>query len=402
MSEVRAFHGLRFARDPQPRLSGPYDTIYAEDRERLAAEPENIVHLILPPGEQGARDYDAAHQTLQKWIADGVLVRDAKPCLYVLEERTTDGRVRRGFLASVRLADYEEKNILPHERTMAGPKQDRLLLTRKVSANLEPLFFLYEDRDDKLAEAVSIDTAGECVADCVGPDGTGLRMFALDDPARIEAVRTFLTDRSLIIADGHHRYETMVKYRDECREAARAAGREPGSDDPHEFVMAYVVNAFDPGSRIQAIHRMLKGKLGEVERVFRSAGFSFEPIDGAPSAEALIERLEAQRATDHAFVLVFPDGRLVQASKSRGDRLDVQVLHEELIPGLGGELAFDSKPARLIERVHGGEAELGLMMNPTGAEELFRVVQGGTVLPQKSTFFAPKIPSGLVIRDLSD
>ena len=148
MSEVRPFRALRFREAPGPRIAGPYDVISAEERAALGREPQNIVHLTLPSGAEGERDYDGAGRTLERWKEEGVLVRDPSPRIYTLEERVSDGRVRRGFLALVRLADYAERVVLPHERTLAGPKRDRLLLTRAVRANLEPIFFLYEDRDD--------------------------------------------------------------------------------------------------------------------------------------------------------------------------------------------------------------------------------------------------------------
>ncbi|MCP4004623.1 MAG: DUF1015 domain-containing protein [bacterium] len=399
MSEIRPFRGLRFARDAQPRLAGPYDVIYADERAQLGAEPENIVHLTLPPGEMGARDYAAARTCLEDWIGRGVLVRDDEPALYVLEERVTDGRVRRGFVSTVRLADYDERVILPHERTMKGPKMDRLLLTRAAQANLEPTFFLYEDREDKLAQALDTSSMGAPLVDCRGPDGTHLKLFALSDVARVETVQGFLKDRSLIIADGHHRYETMLRYRDECREAIREAGGEPDPEDPHEFVMAYVVNAFDPGSRIQAIHRVLKAEVNDPRAVLEAVGFKIGELDTSVSGSDIVEQLAKHREQFHAFVLASGDAPPLLATRSRGQTLDVQVLHEELLPELGGELSFDSKPERLLENVRAGSVSLGLFLNPTGADELFRVVRDGTVLPQKSTFFSPKIPSGLIVRD---
>jgi len=395
VSEVRPFHALRFARDPGPRIAPPYDVIGASEREALARERENIVHLTLPPGAEGERDYAGAAQTCARWKQEAVLRRDSEEQLYILEERVSDGRVRVGFLGLLRLADYEERIVLPHERTMRGPKHDRLLLTRALRANLEPLFFLYEDRDAKLDPLLHGAARGALLSACTGPDATQLSLHAGPSAEGIAALRAFLSERPVIIADGHHRYETMLSYRDECRAAAASAG----PDDPHEFVLAYLVNAFDPGSEIRAIHRVLTGSIGDVKEVVRTAGFQLEECNEA-GPEELLELLRGRCEAEHAFVLVRSGGSRQLAWRPRGAQLDVEVLHEELLPGLGGELSFDSKPARLLERVEQGEVELGILLSPLDPESLFRVVQAGRTLPQKSTFFSPKIPSGLVLRDL--
>ena len=396
MSDVRPFRGLRYVRPLDARLAGPYDVISEEERERLAAEPENVVHLTLPPGAEGERDYAKAARTLAGWMESGALVRDPTPRLYVLEERVRDGRTRRGFLALLRLADYEEGVVLPHEFTMPGPKRDRLLLTREVRANLEPLFFTYEDRDAKLDAVYDAARTGKPLATATGPDGTGLTLYGLDAAERIGEVQTFLADLPVIIADGHHRYETMLAYRDECR----AAGAEPGG--PHEFVLGYLVNAFDPGSAIQAIHRILRGAVAALEPVLEAHGFAAEPLarPAAGREDALLATLAERAADAHVFAFARADG-LVLATRPRGDALDVEVLHEELLPELGGELAFDSRPPRLLESVRTGDVALGILLDAIAPDALFRVIREGRRLPKKSTFFTPKIPSGLVLRDLS-
>ena len=393
MSDLRPFRGLRYAAAPGPRLAGPYDVISEADRARLVAEPENIVHLTLPPGPEGERDYAAAASTFERWRREGVLVRDAQEQLYLLEERTRDGRVRSGVLGLLRLADYGAGQVLPHEHTMPGPKRDRLLLTRAVGANLEPLFFLYEDRDAKLEPVLEQGRRGDLLAQATGPDGTELTLFSLSAPDAIAAVQAFLAERPVIIADGHHRYETMLAYRDECR-----AGGPPG-DGPHEFVLAYLVNAFDPGSEIRAIHRVLDGAISDPKVVLAGAGFSCQALAPDADCEALVERLARETAAAHAFVFVRRDGPPLLATRERSERLDVEVLHDELLPGLGGELRFDAQPQRLLDEVRAGSAALGILLHPITPADLFRVVRAGARLPKKSTFFSPKIPSGLVLRD---
>jgi uncharacterized protein (DUF1015 family) len=211
----------------------------------------------------------------------------------------------------------------------------------------------------------------------------------VSDAGALQAVGAFLADRPLIIADGHHRYETMLRYRDE-RRAAKGEGE-------HEFVLAYLVNAFDPGSRVQAIHRRLDGEIADPQAVFEAAGFTVQEIE-TTSPEQTLAALELGSKTC-AFVIALPQKRLL-ATRPSGETLDVEVLHAELLPELGGSLSFDSRPARLLDAVAAGQAAAGIFMRPIETDALFRVVEAGAVLPPKSTFFAPKIPSGLVLREL--
>jgi uncharacterized protein (DUF1015 family) len=395
MSVVRPFAALRFARDPEPRLAPPWDVISPAERERLAAEPENIVHLTLPPGAEGARDYASAGRTLERWIAERVLVRDPAPVFYAVAERTAAGRVRRGLLGLLRLADYAERVVFPHERTMPHAKQDRLLLTRAVRANLEPLFFVYPDRDAKLAPVFE-SAAAVPLVDCRGPDRTAIQLRRVEDRAAIQAVETFFADRSVVIADGHHRYETMLRYRDEQR--AQAGGAQP--DAPWEFVLAYLVNALDPGTEIRAIHRRVDGAVSDPLAALVARGFALHPLEPSTTAGAALARLAGHAAGEHAFALAPAGAPPVLALRPRGAALDVRVLHEELLPAIGGELSFDADAERLLAAARAGECALAILMNPLPAEQLFAEVEQGAVLPQKSTFFTPKLPSGLVLRQI--
>jgi uncharacterized protein (DUF1015 family) len=396
MSDVRPFRALRYARELTPRLAGPYDVISDAERAQLAREPENVVHLTLPPGTEGERDYASAADTLARWRREGVLVRDTAEQIYALEETTSAGRLRRGFLALLRLADYEQGVVLPHENTMPGPKRDRLALTRSVRANLEPLFFTYEDRDGKL-DPVLDGARGEApLAEARGPDGTGLVLRGVAARDAVRAVQSFLAERPVIIADGHHRYETMLSYRDECR---RESGGGGGDDAPHEFVLAYLVNAFDPGSEIRSIHRRLDGELNDPAPLLSAAGFACRELPWSLDGAAVERELAAVAADACAFAIAGPGPRLLLATRPRGDRLDVEVLHDEILPAIGGELSFDSRATRLLEAVFTSEAALGIFLHPIAPDALFRVVRAGARLPKKSTFFTPKIPSGLLIRD---
>jgi uncharacterized protein (DUF1015 family) len=395
MTDIRPFASLRFTRDPEVRMAPPYDVISEAERARYSKEPENIVHLTLPPGSQGDRDYAGAARLFRQWIETGVVVRDPAPRFYVLQERTPEGPTRRGVFALVRLADYGERAVLPHERTMPGPKEDRLKLTRSVRANLEPLFFLYEDRDGKLDPV--LDAAGSTppLTRSRAPQGSELALFSVPEPESIGTVQGFLADRPLVIADGHHRYETMLRYRDECRETAGQGG-----DAPHEFVLGYLVNALDPGTQVRAIHRVARVSVDQLRTRATSAGFAVEPLESEAQAPGLLEALARRQSAEHVFVAVGQTGPPLLLSRQRGSQLDVEVVHSELVDLEADEVRFDAQADRVIANARSGEGS-GLLLTPLPPEDLFRVVQEGRLLPQKSTYFSPKVPSGLVLRDFA-
>jgi uncharacterized protein (DUF1015 family) len=395
MSDIRPVAALRYARDPEPRIAPPYDVISEAERTRYASEPENVVHLTLPPGPEGARDYEDAARTLRRWVDGAVLVRDPNPSLYLLQERTPEGTTRKGIFGLVRLAEYGERVVLPHERTMRGPKEDRLLLTRATRANLEPLFFLYEDREDVLAETYDAATSGPALARVKGPQGVDLALFAIDDAASVRRVHEILLDRSLVIADGHHRYETMLRYREECRAAAGS----PDAEAPYEFVLGYFVNAFDAGTQVKAIHRVVSAPLEALRERARAARFVEEALDPKMEPPALLGLLSGLRESTHAVVAAGARGDRLLLRRDRAEVLDVEVVHGELLTE-AWDVRFDAEPARAIEaaRKGGGTA---LLLNPVSPDELFGVVREGRVLPQKSTYFSPKVPSGLLLRDLA-
>ena len=304
------------------------------------------------------------------------------------------GATGRMGQALLRLADFEEGIVLPHEFTMPGPKRDRLLLTRAVRANLEPLFFTYEDRSGRLDKIFDEAQQGQVLASGSGPDGTGLRLFSTAQAGAIAEVQHFFATLPVIIADGHHRYETMLNYRNECREA-----RDGNADAAHEFVLAYLVNAFDPGTEIRAIHRVLNGDVADFVPVLTRAGFELQACPADIDGNGLIRALARHSEESHVFAFANASRGAQLALKARSARLDVELLHDELLPALGGDLSFDAQPLRLLANARSGEIELAIAMNPIAPADLFRVVQAGERLPKKSTFFTPKVPSGLVIRD---
>ena len=400
----------------------PYDVIAAADREGFyARDPHNAIRLELTrrvEDEAGA-DYADVSRTLAAWTRSGVLVQDARPAFYALRQsfRGPDGKthVRDGFFGLLHLEDYARRGVRPHERTLAGPKADRLKMLRATRANLSIVFLLYEDREETLLRRLAPALEAEPLAAARDEAGATHRLARIDDPAQIESLRAFFAARPLVIADGHHRYETALAYRDEQRAAhpGAATGRalrmdprllrerlragEPAASDPPP----------DPARR--AAQRARSGPRGCPAGAARaSRSRSAEELPGL-----LASRLAPLRDR-HAFAADDASGRLRMFSRSRAaagppGELSVRVIHREVIEGVFGldeqavrEGAIDYPKSALQTALdlRAGRGVVALYLNPLVPEDVFRVTAAGEVLPQKSTFFYPKLPTGLVFRAL--
>ncbi len=430
MAEVRAFPGVRYAEqigDLASVVCAPYDVITPEAQAAAyARSPYNAIRLEL--GEtrptDGAADnrYTRAARTLHQWLADGVLARDPAPCLYAYEEAfpgIAPGR-RRGFFARVRLAEWSERVVLPHERTLPKPRADRLSLLRATRTNLSPVFSLYEDPNRRIAAALDVATSDPPTAAFSLPPGLVAaaapehRLWKVDTPAVVREVEAALADRQLYIADGHHRYETAL----ENWRAARTAGA--GPDDPAAYLLMHLVDLADPGLVVLPLHRLVR--VESLDRAAALAGLRHHfDVEEAPlDASALLPRLAALGQTAHAYaVLGVVPGRalvisaphapaldsLLPADRSAAWRgLDVAVLHRvvlERILGLDAESAaaerigYTRDAAEALDSVERGDYPLAVLLNATRVEQIRDVALAGDRMPEKSTYFWPKPPTGL-------
>jgi len=399
-------------------LAPVYDVVAPQDRAvYYDRDPHNALRLVLTRSleEEAATDYADVARHLAQWRAEGVLALDAEPALYALRQRFTapGGRelARVGFFGALQLEDYEKRVVRPHERTLAGPKADRLKILRASRANLSSVFLLYEDRemtlDGVLGGALSASEALSV------SDGEGIEhsLAPLRDPEAIAQVRAFLAERPVVMADGHHRYETALAYRDE-RRAANAAS---DSDAPHERILAYFANAFAPGTLLLPIHRVIlklppaagagwSSRLREWEQ--RSVQLS--GIEAIPAA--LEEHLAPLRGS-HAFAVDDGSGVLQIFSRAAGEELSVRVIHREVLWDVfhldedavrNGAVAFPKSALQAARDVREGRGAVALYLNPLEPEDVFRVTAAGETLPQKSTFFFPKLPTGLLFRLLEE
>jgi uncharacterized protein (DUF1015 family) len=434
MVDVRPFRGLRYSPDavtePALVLAPPYDVISeAEHRALLNQSPLNVVRLELPTSETGDK-YDQAAATLGHWRTHGVLTRDERPAFYLYETRfhlNGEERARRTLVAGVRLTPWDAGQVLPHERTMAGPKEDRLRLLRATRANLSPIWMLYQQPSPSLTRAWDRALNQEPALVAQLDDGIGHRLWKLDDPDLLAAIQADFAEQRLFIADGHHRYETALRYRDELEAAGQLEANRAA-----ELVMAHLVDQDDAGMVILPTHRLVR-QLGPLDQADLEADlgadwhYEYFPIwDGAPPEQlkALLEQLAAHGEREQAVALVGPDptifGILTLRNKQLMEQrapersaawraLDVALLDEGLLKPLLAQTGANREEALVYERdpyaallaVRQGEAQLALFLNGTKPDQVIAVAEAGDRMPEKSTYFYPKPPTGLVIRDVS-
>lgn len=444
MAEIIPFCALRytprFVPDLKLVVAPPYDVISPEAQERYhARHPHNVVRLILSKeGEAGGPEHDRyarAARTFLAWQAEEILARDPAPGIYVSQQEFSLGeghRVRRrGFMALVRLARYDEKIVFPHERTFAKYREDRLRLMRACPANLDPVFGFYPGPDGPIQAILDRCMEADPQVQLLDEDDIRHRMWILREPASVAGLIQAFRDKPIVIADGHHRYETALSFRDERRAEEAGASQAP-PPRLHDFVLMYLVSADDPGLVILPTHRVIRqrpvvareGLRRALERHFRTEAFPLDPGNPVMSLRIALAGIHRRRrdavlfglyAGDRElFVLELADPTVVQDLVTAGHsqefaRLDVAVLHRVVIEGVLGiqptgqaddSISYTRDEAVALTAVASGEAHLALFQNPPRVEQVQAVALAGERMPQKSTFFYPKVLSGLVINPL--
>jgi uncharacterized protein (DUF1015 family) len=410
---LRALHYDQAVAGPlQDLVAPPYDVIDPPARAALQAQsPHNVVAIDLP---QGNDPYAAAAETLARWIDEGAVVRDPEPALWALVQDYTapDGRrlTRRGFLARVRVEDYGPGRIRPHERTHPGPKEDRLRLTRATKANLSPIFSLYSDPSGAAWGALAPHLGGAPWGEATDDDGTLHRLHRVTDVVAHAAVTDALADAELLIADGHHRYET-----------ARVYAEEVGGDGPHRYVLACLVALQDPGLTVFPTHRLLTGlddarRTALRETLLEAFEVHETDLDGlvpTPDGRVRMGYLDAFHRRPLALALRDPEtvAALLPDRSPAYRALDTAVLEalvldralgmsEDDIAHLAGlDYARSDDEAR--ERVLSGDVQAAFFMAPTPVSQIRDVAAAGETMPPKSTYFFPKVPTGLVFHALA-
>ena len=427
MARIAPFRALRFDQgrfaDLARLLAPPYDVISETQRKELeASHPRNIVHLDLPRGEADGR-YENARAQLDRWLAEGTLRQDARPALYRYEQRFSftgaagpQNYTRKGFISLIELSPFSARVVLPHEHTLSGPKVDRFKLIHATRAHFSQVFSLYRDP----AGTIEATLDGACLAapdvDATTPDGCRHRLWVVTDEAVIAAVARGLAPRSVMIADGHHRYETMLAIRDSLRPASVPLGHSMA-----DWGVMFFARAEDPGLLVLPTHRMVHGLSAEaLDSLAERCRPWFEVVSGSEEDAAAIEerlRREGEKtvtfglrragAAGTTWLKLRPDANLARLGPPTLARLDVSVLHGLLLDpllGIGSEamasqsnLTYSHDLRETLARVAASQVQAAFLMNATKVSQVLDACEAGFVLPQKSTYFQPKLATGLVM-----
>ncbi len=436
MADIAPLTPLRFSSSNlRDLVAPPYDVISPAERAALAAQsPDNVVRLILPVGE-GDSKYEAAAKDLARMRASGALVRDAEAAYYKYEQTFTPPgepnapkRTRTGFLGLVRLVPFSERIVLPHERTLSGPKEDRLKLFRATRTNLSPGFMLYRDPERALDAALA---KGVVVSEFVTADGIHHRLTKVADKNAVRAITAGVAQSKLLIADGHHRYETALRY------SGEVDGHGALANGAHKYFMVFFANEDDPNLVVYPTHRHVHALASfSLDDLATKAAalFTAEEIDAGVDSPALLARLADAGKKGPSFVACAPDGRaLLLTLRADADlgahpvlstmipelrRTDVAILHGGILEALLGitkeaqaaktNLWYPQDARAALAQLCGqsdaakmsGQGDVLFLMNATPVADVRAVAEAGEVMPQKSTFFYPKVLTGLCVHTL--
>ena len=400
-------------------VAPPYDVIGPKDQQRYyQQDPHNVVRLIageVKPGDSADDNkYVRAAQFFNRWLEEGILRREDGPALYVyrhefVDPTTDQPRSRQGIIGVVELQPFGT-GILPHERTHARAKADRLSLTRAVQANLSPIFALYEDRRSRTSELVARTLADPARLSITSDDGDRHTVWTVRDPATVRGVTEVLAASRLYVADGHHRYETALNFRNKMR----LEHPEAPPDAAFNYVLMLLVDVTDPGLTILPTHRVLHDIRefdgGALERRLEERF----PVSSYGDPRGLLQAMR-EPSDGHRIGVALDGSWLVvdiprQAGGDPVSDLDVSVLHREILQGLLGleddlveeerHLSYSRDHDAILDEVESGLAQAAFLLRPPAVADVVAVASGGQLMPQKSTYFYPKPASGIVFNPL--
>ena len=423
MPEIIPFKGMLYSpellKNASDLICPPYDVISSEFQQQLyGCSPFNAIRLELP---LEADPYSAAAERLGEWLQNGELMGDPIPAIYpyfqIFDDSEGVSHTRCGFFAAMRLHDFSEKKVLPHEKTLSGPKADRLNLFRKTKTNISGIFGLYADETkvaDRLMKAFA--ASHEPIVDALF-QGVSNRMWRITDPELVGQFQQSLQERAVYIADGHHRYDTGVNYRNE----RAAANPSHTGNEPYNFILTYLANIHDEGLLIFPIHRMVHSLEGFDVALLKSRLEEFFTVMELPDRTALKGFLDGE-ASNYAYGVVAPGMILGISLKTDPkplldparpealQRLGLVLLHDLVLCRLLGisqdamakqsNLLYVKDDREVIEAVDSRKVQVGFVVKPTTVEQVLAVSETGEVMPQKSTFFYPKLMTGMLFNPL--
>jgi len=425
MADIQPFRGVLYNTKrvkADEVLTQPYDKITPEMREKyLKLSPYNLIRIELGKEETGdtesANKYTRARDLYQAWLGEGVLQRAAKPALYYLEQSfaAPDGsgpRIRKALIARVRLHRWDEGIVLPHEHTLSKPKADRMALLRACGSQQGQIFMLYP-RPQRNPMPAPKDVPSLTATDDYGVVN---KLWEISDASTIKAAQESLREAKFYIADGHHRYETALAFRDECR----AAADKPDPNAPYEFVMATLVDMSDPGLVVLPTHRNVANLSLFDAHQFRNQLAKTFAVEPQPSLDKLLAAMKGGKhligmrdATEFALLRSKNLDALRPLFANQPPlwhTLDVAILHVGILEALLGidevrlreesNVTYWREPDKATALVQSGQAQLAFLLNPTDVEDVKAIADARSRMPQKSTDFYPKLLSGIVINDL--
>lgn len=415
MPDIRPFKGILYNSKKNfipDVVAPPYDVISPEQQAQLYDKnPYNIVRLIL--GREQNR-YISAAQYFTTWVNEKILLQDEEPSIYVLAQTFHHGgkEIRRsGFVAACRLEEFGKGSVFPHEKTYPGPKADRLQLFESTNAMFSQIFGLYADPNHRLDKFIQINDPPDVEVEF---DGVQNQLWRLGDPIAVASIQEFIKNEKIFVADGHHRYETALHYRD----AKRLNNPDHNGREPYNFVPMFLTNMLDAGLLILPTHRLLHDLKGFDPVAFLNDLKQYFHTAAQTSEEELLQNLEKKQSQSFglvfsqnpSFVLIWLKKESMLNIKEVAKtvlQLDVELLHSFVLKHIL-HLSDDSQQAKLhlgyehdamkaIHSVRRGEAQMAFLMNPTRIEQVRAIALSGDSMPQKSTFFYPKLLSGLVM-----
>lgn len=424
MADIAPFKGILYSlekiKDPSRIVAPPYDVISKEEQDQLYnSSPYNIIRILL--GKDFAGDdekenkYIRAARSLKEWQEKNILERDKDDCIYVYEQEfTIDGQTRKrlGFIALLKLEEFNTRtsSVYPHEHTLDAPKRDRTSLISSIEANLGPIFTLFADEDKSIDAILAQETRSQAIIDLVDSQGTRNKLWRISDKGKVQGITSLMKKEKIFIADGHHRYEVGLAF------------SKTKKDPRYGYILSYFTDLYADGIVVLPVHRLIAGvDDGAI------AGLQ-EGLKKDFSIQAIVSRKEAKEflsrgASSEKRFVMYTKGEFTglilwnaigakplwskfRGAKRRGNLLDVTVLHDLIVGPLkkkvrtqGGEILIDFTKDLdyAVGEVDAGRTSLLIMLNPTKITEIRDVAFSGKRMPQKSTYFYPKVLTGLVM-----
>lgn len=427
MAEIKGYKGLRFNCEKAGKIEElvcpPYDIISDQQREEyIKTNPHNIIRLELPKGDD---KYNKAAEILKDWLENGILIKEDKPAIYIYEEEFTaygERKAIKGIICRVKLEEFSKGIILPHEFTLSKAKEDRLNLMKATNCNFSQIYSLYMDGGKNTLGKIDSLSKSEPDIQLQDNDNVTHRMWIIKDEKAIADICSDFTDRKLYIADGHHRYETALNYRNYLREQGLAK-----EGDACDYQMMMLVDMEHPGLVVFPTHRLVRNLDSfNAERVIDGCKEYFDVTEHSDinTIESTLMELYNQGKKAYAFycggssykLLVLKDTNIIKKllpnASTATQQLDVTILHTlilEKIFGIDAEnmakqinLTYTKIFDEAISSVQQGNSQCAFILNPTRVSEIREVASNGEKMPQKSTYFYPKMITGLVMNQLED